>query len=79
MSIEEVIETLNQSTGSLSVASVAARLDVSKDWVRDHIDQFPNAWRLPTEVSGSHNVGGLRIPVADLVSFQERRRVFQHK
>ena len=68
-----------QEGDSLRLTAAAKRLSVSPDWMRDHLELFPNAWRLPAgerSVNGEgRNVGELRIPVADLLAFQERQRI----
>lgn len=64
---------------SLPLPAAAKRLAVSIDWLRGHLQEFPNAWRLPAGervVNGEgRNVGELRIPVADLKAFEQRQRV----
>jgi hypothetical protein len=86
MSVDQAIMTLKAAgavfvlpdsggKGSLSLAKAAARLDVSRDWVRDHLHEFPGAWRLPAGSAGERCVGELRIPVRDLERFEERRRL----
>lgn len=77
MSLEDAIKSLNQSAGSLALSSAAARLDVSPDWIRAHLEEFPNVWRLSAGSAKGRNVGELRIPVRDLVAYEERRRVFR--
>lgn len=84
--IEDALRTLTAAggffsisgteTGSLSLAHVAERLDVSVGWVRAHLDEFPRAWRLPAASSGlGQPTGELRIPVRDLEAFEARRRL----
>ncbi len=41
------VVTLPASVGSVAIRTAAARLDVSADWIRDHLEEFPNWWRLP--------------------------------
>lgn len=53
---------------SLSLAAVAARIDFSTKYVREHLSDFPNAWR----ASG----GEIRIPVRDVVALERSRRIF---
>jgi hypothetical protein len=64
---------------SLPLTEAAARLGVGKDWMREHIAEFPGAWRLPAGsrkvAGGSCNVGQLRIPIRDLLALQERQRL----
>lgn len=64
---------------SLTLTETARRLNVGTDWVRQHLVEFPHAWRLPAGerlVKGEgRNVGELRIPVADVKAFQERQQV----
>lgn len=52
-----------------SLGSAARMLDCSKGWIRDHLDEFPNAWRLPS----NGGVGELRIPTRDIDSLAKRR------
>jgi hypothetical protein len=53
----------------LSIADAAEALSVSRDWVRDHLDEFPAASQLP---------GGLiRIPIRDVDSLLDRTRMSQ--
>jgi len=64
------------SEGSLSLESASRRLDVSTDWMREHLDEFPNAWRLPAASSGLNQPAGqLRIPIRDLDAFEDRRKI----
>ena len=64
---------------SVSLTEASRRLDVSADWLRDHLAEFPNAWRLPAGARTLHgegrNVGELRIPVADILALRERQRL----
>ncbi len=79
MSVGEVIEALKASgvvvqvgpARSFSLESTAERLEVSTRWVRDHLAEFPNRWRLP----GAGDCGEWRIPAGDIEALQERRRV----
>lgn len=64
---------------AVSLAEAARRLDVAEKWVRKHINEFPNRFRLPagarvTATGEGRNVGEWRIPVADLASFKERQK-----
>ena len=52
----------------LSVRKAAERLDTTPDWIRDHLDEFPNTFRLGSD---------LRITAADIRKFAERHRVFK--
>ena len=54
-------------TDHLGLRSVAARLDCSVDYVRKHLDMFPNAWRA--------DGGELRIPVGDIERAAKARRL----
>lgn len=56
---------------AFSLAECALALGVSVDWMRDHLGEFPNAYRLP----GGGNGGALRVPVRDLDAFEKRRRI----
>jgi predicted ArsR family transcriptional regulator len=64
---------------SLRLPAVAKRLGVGTDWVREHLSEFPNAWRLPAgEIirnGEGRNVGELRIPVKDIRAFEQRQRI----
>ena len=65
---------------ALSLADAAKRLGVSKDWMRKHLAEFPNAFRLPageqmTAMGEGRNVGELRVPAKDLTAFQERHKL----
>lgn len=68
-----------QDDDALSLARAAAKLSVSVDWVRGHLTEFPNAWRLPagqiTTATGGKNVGEIRIPLGDIREFQRRQRI----
>ena len=75
MSIEEAISSLNQSAGAVDVRAAALRLSVSVDWIREHLGEFPNTYRLPAGSARERNVGALRVPVRDLVAFEARRRI----
>lgn len=57
-----------------SLGECALALGVSVDWMRDHLHEFPNAYRLP----GGGNGGALRIPVRDLDAFEKRRRILRN-
>lgn len=56
---------------AMSVGSVAVAIELKPDWVRGHLDEFPNWFRLP---GGGQNGGEIRIPLRDLEKFMERRR-----
>ena len=55
----------------LTMASVAARLDCSYDYVRDHLSEFPGAWRMPG--------GDIRIPARDVEALAKDRRFIKEK
>jgi len=57
---------------SLCVAQVCERLQVSRRWITEHLQEFPHAYRLP---GGGQNGGELRIPERDLEAFEHRQRV----
>lgn len=59
----------------LSLQGAALSLDLSLDWFRDHLDEFPNAWRLPAGSAAGRNVGELRIPLKDIEALAERQRI----
>lgn len=66
---------LPESVGALGVSAAAARLDVGKDWIRTHLEEFPNWYRLPAASSGLRQPSGeIRIPIRDLDAFEARRR-----
>lgn len=84
MSLDKAIEALTAAgavfilktaDGSLSVDAASKRLDVGKNWIRDHLEEFPNAWRLPARSAGERNVGELRIPVRDIEALEARQRL----
>lgn len=52
----------------LSLKSVAARLDCSINFLREHLADFPGAWRMGDTV---------RIPVKDIIALANARRIFQ--
>jgi hypothetical protein len=68
VSVQEAIATLERAGFTnqrhWGLRAVAERLDFSVDWVRDHLDEFPNAWRAPG--------GELRIPVRDVEALAAR-------
>jgi hypothetical protein len=55
------------SSKHLSLAEAAKRLDCSAKWVREHKQEFPNAWRMPG--------GELRIPEGDVESLARRNKL----
>lgn len=59
--------------GSKSLRSAAAALDVSTDWLRDNLDEFPHWYRVAAGSARGRNLGEIRIPVADLREFERRR------
>jgi hypothetical protein len=77
VSVEDAIEVLRQNAGSVALDGAARRLDVSPRWIRDHLELFPNAWRLTAGCAGERNVGELRIPVSDLMAYEDSRRIFR--
>ena len=50
----------------LSLGAVAARLDCSVKYVREHLEYFPGAWRMPG--------GEIRIPAKDVEALARSRR-----
>lgn len=83
MSLPEAIATLQEAgavfslpatNGALRLARAAQRLDVSVDWMHDHLDEFPNWFRLPAGSGRGRAQGELRIPMSDLVAFEKRRQ-----
>ena len=75
MTVQEAIRVLAgvgavfslPSENHLSVKSVAGKLNCSVAYVRKHLAEFPNAWRM----SG----GDLRVPVRDVEGFAERLKI----
>jgi hypothetical protein len=53
-----------------SIGNAARQLDVSKGWMREHLQEFPNAWRLP----GAGESGEWRFPARDIEALARRRR-----
>lgn len=64
---------------ALRLPDAARRLGVSVDWMRDHLSEFPNVFRLPAgEIktrTGGRNIGELRFPASDITAFQQRQRL----
>lgn len=79
MSLEDAIKTLAEagavfslpSAKHLSLAEAAKRLDCSTKWVREHKQEFPNAWRMPG--------GELRIPETDVDALAKRNRLVRRE
>lgn len=57
----------------LTIDQLCAKIGVKRTWVRTHLHEFPNRWRL----SGA--CGEWRFPVSDVDAYTERRRVFSRK
>jgi len=82
MTVQEAIRVLTDAGAvfllpqierkSLSLSEAGERLGFSGEWVREHLNEFPNAWRAP---GGGANGGELRIPVRDLDAFERRLRL----
>jgi hypothetical protein len=78
VSLPEAISTL-QAAGAVfvlpeqvrhySLGSAAEKLDCSVKYLREHLDEFPSAWRM----SG----GEIRIPAADIEAWIASRRIFR--
>jgi hypothetical protein len=51
----------------LSLAQAGARLDCSAKYLREHLREFPNAWRLPG--------GEIRIPERDVDALADRGKL----
>jgi hypothetical protein len=72
---------IEDASRHLSVQEAARRLDVSVWWLKEHLDEFPNRWRLPAgaapTATGARNVGELRIPASDVDALARRMRVPQ--
>lgn len=67
--LEKCARLFGEQQRHLSLGSAAARLDCSVDYLRDHLDEFPNAWRMPG--------GEIRIPVRDIEALARARRFLQ--
>ncbi len=76
MSVDQAIATLKDAgavfcvsvgEGHLSLAEASRRLDCSTRWVRNHLAEFPNAWRMPG--------GELRIPARDVEALAARNKL----
>ena len=70
----------------LSLRSAAAELDCGVSWLREHMAEFPNAWRMPggelrvpsgdvAEAKKRIQLGELRIPSRDIEALAKRCRV----
>ena len=57
---------------AFSLGEAGEQLGVSARWMREHLAEFPHAYRLP---GGGANGGELRIPERDLEAFEKRRRI----
>lgn len=78
--LKQAVETLTRA-GALVVlpgasrcyalGTVAALLDVSPTWVREHLEEFAGWFRLP---GGGRNGGEIRIPASAVEQFQRRRQ-----
>ena len=66
--VRKLLDACNDKRG-LSMGSVGLLLDCSARYVREHLADFPNAFRLPG--------GDIRIPMRDVISIQKNRRIFQ--
>ena len=65
---------------ALCARSAAARLDVSPDWIKAHLEEFPGWYRLPAgQGSAGQNLGELRIMLRDVQAFEERQRKLRGK
>lgn len=69
-----------------SLGNAARQLDCSKGWLREHLTEFPHAWRMPGgELRVPENdiatakrriqLGELRIPARDIDAMAERGRL----
>lgn len=76
MSVEQAIATLKEAgavfsvsvgEGHLALGEASRRLDCSPKWIREHLAEFPNAWRMPG--------GELRIPAKDVEALAQRNRL----
>jgi hypothetical protein len=67
-----VVVVSESERSALDLAAAAQRLSVSTKWLRAHLGEFPNAYRLP---GGGVNGGELRIPVRDLAALERRAKV----
>ena len=72
MTVQKAIRVLTDAGAFFSVPSgkhlclkaAAAKLDCSAQYVRTHLAEFPNAWRMPG--------GELRVPERDVEKLAER-------
>ncbi len=76
MSVEQAIRTLQEAgavfsisvgEGHLSLGEAARRLDCSVKYLREHLNEFPNAWRMPG--------GELRVPAKDVEALAARNKL----
>ena len=93
--ITEAIRLLTQAGATfalpcpqhLALESAAAQLDCGTTWLRKHLAEFPNAWRMPggelrvpstdvADVKRRVALGELRIPQRAIDALAKRRRVF---
>ena len=65
------IQVMLPASKHLSLGEAAKVLDVSATWVREHLSEFPNAWRLP----GAGRCGEWRIPSRDIDALAASRRL----
>lgn len=94
MDLADAIKTLTEagakivlpSERHLSIGNAAKMIDISKGWIRSHLQEFPNAWRMPGgELRFTENdcaaikrrieTGELRIPVRDIEDLARRNRL----
>jgi hypothetical protein len=66
--LREIVDALTNHA-HLTVRNTALRLNCSPKFVRKHLMEFPNAWRL----SG----GDIRIPVNDIEAYITKNRIFK--
>ena len=72
VTVQEAIKVLmtagavfSMPTGKhLCLKSVGAKLNCSAKYVREHLDEFPNAWRMPG--------GEIRVPESDVEALAKR-------
>lgn len=75
MTVREAIRVLTEAGAvfsvpaakHLSLAAVGTKLDCSARYVREHLAEFPNAWRMPG--------GELRVPEGDVEELAKRGNV----
>lgn len=81
MELDEAIKTITAAGGvftappesHLSLKAAAKRMDCAPKWIREHLGEFPNAWRMPSAGGG----GEIRIPERDVDALAKKRRLLR--